>query len=66
MEYIYESPDGGKTIYRHPLGFPDKKELITGREPELFVSDDGTVTIATGRCDGCNYADKGCTPCCRW
>jgi hypothetical protein len=26
--YIYESPDGGKTIYRREFGNYDKRELV--------------------------------------
>ena len=28
MKYIYESPDGGKTIYRREFGNYDKREKI--------------------------------------
>lgn len=44
MKYIYESPDGGKTIYRHPLGRPDERELLTP-EPFVSVTDEGVVII---------------------
>ena len=36
MKYIYESPDGGKTVYRHPLGRPDRKELV-GQDDEPMI-----------------------------
>lgn len=44
MKYIYESPDGGKTIYRYPLGNPDKRELYNPG-PVVTVTDDGVVII---------------------
>jgi hypothetical protein len=44
IKYIYESPDKGKTVYRYPIGHPDKRELVK-KEPDVLVSDDGTVTI---------------------
>lgn len=28
--YIYESPDGGKTVYRRPFGDTSKRELVQG------------------------------------
>ena len=46
MEYIYESPDGGKTVYRYPLGQHDKRECIKGADiPEICVTDEGVVLI---------------------
>ena len=45
MEYIYESPDGDKTVYRYPIGQYDKRELVPETEPQVMVSDDGTVTV---------------------
>ena len=45
MKYIYESPDGGKTIYRTVFGSPHvKRELIKGL-PEVDITDDGQVII---------------------
>ena len=44
MKFIYESPDGGKTIYRYPFGHPELKELVD-KEPEIEITDDGTITI---------------------
>ena len=37
-KYIYESPDGGKTIYRREFGDYDGRELIKGGD--LKVSED--------------------------
>ena len=31
-EWIYESPDGGKTTYRRKFGDYDNKELVDGKE----------------------------------
>lgn len=45
MEYIYESPDGGKTVYRYPVGQYDKRERVTDREPKVSISDEGVVII---------------------
>lgn len=55
MNYIYESPDGGKTIYRRPVGNPTaKRELYRsksglyhasdGFDLSITIEDDGTVT----------------------
>ena len=33
---IYESPDGGKTIYQRRAGDYEKKELVGGEQLELF------------------------------
>lgn len=36
--YIYESPDGGQTVYRRPIGsYLDQRELIIEQEPNLFT-----------------------------
>ena len=40
MKYIYESPDGGKTIYRHPFGFPNIRERL-GDDDHVII--DGIV-----------------------
>ena len=45
MEYIYESPDGGKTVYRYPIGEYDKRELVPTPGPEVSISDEGVVII---------------------
>jgi hypothetical protein len=45
MEWIYESPDGGTTVYRYPLGCYDKRELVTGKEPNTHITKDGVVII---------------------
>tara|TARA_Y100001963_G_C6498156_1_gene316626 strand:+ start:354 stop:539 length:186 start_codon:yes stop_codon:yes gene_type:complete len=37
-KYIYESPDGGKTIYRREFGDHGNRELIKGGD--LEVSED--------------------------
>ena len=34
-DYIYESPDGGKTIYRIKSGDYDNRELIKGGDLEV-------------------------------
>ena len=41
-KYIYESPDGGKTIYRREVDDYDNRELIKGGE--LEISKDYWVT----------------------
>ena len=33
---IYESPDGGKTIYQRRAGDYENKELVSGEQMELF------------------------------
>jgi hypothetical protein len=35
-EYIYESPDGGNTVYRRKHG-QDERELYIQKEPDLFT-----------------------------
>ena len=35
-KYIYESPDGGKTIYRREFGNYDKRELIKSDNMEMM------------------------------
>jgi len=54
MEYIYESPDNGKTIYRRPINDQDaERELIQSpisyyegqKILEVIISDDGQVVI---------------------
>ena len=59
MEYIYESPDGGKTIYRYPRGHYDQRELYrsesglyhqpAGFDFSLTIDEDGIVIIDLGR-----------------
>lgn len=36
-QYVFESPDGGKTIYRREFGKYDKKELITPKKEKKNV-----------------------------
>ena len=45
MEYIYESPDGGETVYRYPIGQYDKRELVPDTGPKVSISDEGIVII---------------------
>ena len=46
MEYIYESPDNGKTIYRTVLGDPDsKRELIKSDTVHIETFDDFIVIL---------------------
>ena len=47
MKFIYESPDGGKTVYRAPIG-SDVRQLMKVRESSLslietIVTTDGHV-----------------------
>ena len=36
MQYIYESPDKGKTVYRRPIDQPDaERELVNPDEVEI-------------------------------
>ena len=44
MKYIYESPDGGKTVYRRLMG-QDKREPVPSDEPDVFIFEDGTIII---------------------
>jgi len=45
MKYIYESPDGGKTVYRTLFGSNAKRELVTDKEPDVHITEDGLVII---------------------
>lgn len=56
MNYIYESPDGGKTVYRHPFGFPDKRELV-GKVGEPIVIE-GLVIHIEEHCSYCGSTDQ--------
>lgn len=38
--YIFESPDGGKTVFRHEFGKPETKELIKVGDDDLDIIDD--------------------------
>ena len=47
MKFIYESPDGGKTVYRTPIG-SDIRQLVNSPESsisliETIITDDGHV-----------------------
>lgn len=44
MKYIYESPDKGKTVYRYPIGHPDKRELV-GQDNEPIVIEGLVINI---------------------
>jgi hypothetical protein len=46
MEYIYESPDNGKTIFRRPFGsYDSKRELVNPLDDEDDTSNDCEVII---------------------
>jgi len=30
-KYIYESPDGGDTVYRHEIGKDDREVMVDGK-----------------------------------
>jgi len=47
MEYIYESPDNGKTVFRRPLDChdPEKRELVKSPTVIVKVLEDGVVVI---------------------
>lgn len=46
MQYIYESPDKGKTIYRTPVGHPNvKRELVIPDNISIDISDEGIVVL---------------------
>jgi hypothetical protein len=47
MNYIYESPDKGRTIYRRIMG-STKRELVTDTEPDVIISEEGVVFIEDG------------------
>jgi hypothetical protein len=50
MEYIYESPDKGKTVYRRPFGQLQPKELIPSEEIEVMtVKDQGEVHLSCSK-----------------
>jgi hypothetical protein len=36
MTYIYESPDGGKTVYAREQGAPADKRFVIGYQYDLF------------------------------
>lgn len=49
MKYIYESPDGGKTVYQIPFG-SDVRQLIKSPEnsipsTETIITDDGNTIV---------------------
>ena len=47
-KYIYESPDGGKTVYRRLIGVPHaERELCSTSEDriDITITDDGVVHI---------------------
>lgn len=39
-EYLYESPDSGKSVFRHEIGKPETKELIKVGDDDLEIQDD--------------------------
>ncbi len=46
-KYIYESPDGGKTVYAHPFGQPLTKVIIKSSPEEQKIYDYLDVKIPT-------------------
>jgi len=38
--YIYESPNGGKTVFRHEIGKPETKELVRMGDDDIDITDD--------------------------
>lgn len=45
MKYIYESPDGGKTIYRRPANDPQAERELCRENDMLILDDDVVVEI---------------------
>lgn len=39
-EYLYESPDSGKSVFRHKIGKPETKELIKVGDDDLDIIED--------------------------
>jgi hypothetical protein len=46
MTKIYESPDGGKTVYERDFGVYDKKTLIAGKSKTIDTFYENTVREA--------------------
>jgi hypothetical protein len=46
MTKIYESPDGGKTVYERDFGVYDKKTLIAGKSKTIDAFYENTVREA--------------------
>jgi hypothetical protein len=46
-KYIYESPDGGKTIYRREFGDYDKREKLSNGGLYIEVPEDYWTSTAT-------------------
>ncbi len=72
MEYIYETPDNGKTVYRTPIGVPNaKRELVDSDKVCVDIMDDGSMIalVVGGKlCKWCHTSenvDEGyeCTTC---
>ncbi len=55
MKYIYESPDRGKTVYQYPIGHPEKRELVDGRETLMI---EGLVVDIEEHCSYCGDTDR--------
>jgi hypothetical protein len=45
MKYIYESPDGGKTVYRRPLNKPDATREIVKAPEKFHWEQEGIIII---------------------
>jgi hypothetical protein len=46
MKFIYESPDGGKTVFRRPMGVPHAKpQLVEKDEVSITMNDEGSLII---------------------
>ena len=60
-EYIYNSPDGGSTIYKRKVG-EKKKELITNKKPKTETRYDmgGSYEVEVKETDGwiCSYCEE--------
>lgn len=60
-EYIYNSPDGGSTIYKRKIG-ETKKELITNKRPKTETRYDlgGSYEVNVNETDGwnCSYCGE--------
>ncbi len=48
MTKIFESPDGGKTVYERDFGVYDKKTLIAGKSKTIDAFYENTVREAAG------------------
>ena len=48
MTKIFETPDGGKTVYERDFGVYDKKTLIAGKSKTIDAFYENTVREAAG------------------